>query len=113
MWEIVGWIVWAIVVYLALTFAWGCRTYMKAGCGFQWATGVQTFYLWVIALLFVIFDWSKLHMLWVTPILFFSAQFLVLVGVPVVRPIILFATWVFLRLILIGINKPMPKRDLE
>jgi len=104
--QIFGWIVWGIVAFLAVSFAWGCRSYAKAGQGFQWATGVQTFFWWIIAIIFLIFKWNKLHILWVAPIAFFSAQFLVLGGVPILSPIILSATRMFLSIILIGIEKP-------
>lgn len=106
MWQIIGWTVWGIVAFLAVSFAWGCRSYSKSGQGFQWATGVQTFFWWVIAILFLIFEWNKLHMLWIAPTLFFSAQLLVLGRVPLLSPIILFATRMFLGIILIGVEKP-------
>ena len=106
MWQIIGWIIWGIVAFLAISFAWGCRSYSKSRQGFQWATGVQTFFSWVIAILFLIFEWNKLHMLWIAPILFFSAQLLVLGRVPLLSPIILFATRMFLGIILIGVEKP-------
>ena len=45
-------------------------------------------------------------MLWIAPIAFFSAQFLALGGVPILSPIILFATRMFLGIILIGLENP-------
>ena len=107
MWPIIiGWIVWGIVAFLAISFACGCRSYSKSGQGFQWTTGVQTFFWWVIAILFLIFEWNKLHMLWIAPILFFFAQLLVLGKVPLLSPIILFATRILFGIILIGVEKP-------
>jgi hypothetical protein len=106
MWQIIGWIVWGIAALLAVSFAWGCRSYSKSGQGFQWATGVQTFFLWVVVILFLIFEWNKLHILWIAPISFFSARLLVLSRVPLLSPIILFATRTFLGIILIGLEKP-------
>jgi hypothetical protein len=105
MWQIIGWVVWGIVAFLAISFARGCRSYAKSGQGFQWASGVQTFFWWLIAIIFLIFEWNKLHILWIAPISFFSAQFLVLGSVPILSPIILFATRMFLGIILIGIEK--------
>lgn len=54
----------------------------------------------------MVFGWNKLHILWVTPIAFFSAQFLVLGGVPILTRIVLFATKMFLAIILLGVRKP-------
>jgi DNA-directed RNA polymerase subunit RPC12/RpoP len=105
MWQIIGWVFWAILVFFAVSFAYGCRTYAKLGHGFQWATAIQTFFCWLIAILFLVFGWNKLHILWVAPIAFFSAQFLVL-GVPILTPIVLFATKMFLAIILLGVRKP-------
>lgn len=104
--QIIGWIIWGIVIFFALSFAYGCRTYAKAGQGFQWATGVQTFFFWLIAILFLIFGWNKLHILWITTITFVGSQFLVLGGIPILSPVILFLTKIFLNIILIGINDP-------
>lgn len=106
MWQIIGWAVWGMVAFFAISFASGCRSYAKSGQGFQWATGVQTFFLWLIAIIFLIFEWNKLHIIWIAPIAFFSAQFLVLGSIPILSPIILSATRMFLGIILIGIKKP-------
>lgn len=105
MWQIIGWIVWGIVAFLAISFAWGCRSYSKSGQGFQWATGIQTFFYWIIAISFLIFKWNKLHILWIAPILFFSARMLVLSRVPFLSPIVLFATKMFLGIIIIGVKE--------
>lgn len=104
--KIIGWLIWSIIAFLAISFAFGCRTYAKTGEAFQWTTGVQTFFFWLIAILFLIFDWNKLHILWVTPVAFFGAQFLVIGGVPILSPIVLFVTKLFLNIILIGIKQP-------
>jgi hypothetical protein len=104
-WDLVGWLVWAAEALTAISFAWGCRSYTKAGIGFQWATGVQTFFLWVIAVLFLILDWNKLHILWLAPILFLTAPAIALSRVPVLSTIVFYAARAFLRLILIGTNK--------
>jgi hypothetical protein len=106
MWQIIGWVVWGIIAFLAISFAWGCRSYTKSGQGFQWATGVQTFFWWIITIIFLIFEWNKLHILWIASIAFFSAQFLAMGGVPILSPIILTATRMFLGIILIGLDNP-------
>jgi hypothetical protein len=80
--QIIGWIVWGIVTFLAiaLTRGWVRRSYSRQGKAYQMATWVQTFFLWVIVILFLVFEWNKLHLIWIAPILFFSAQVLVFLG---------------------------------
>ena len=105
MWQIIGWIIWGIVAIWALSFAFGCRSHTKSGQDFQWATGVQTFFLWLITILFLVFDLNKLHILWIAPAAFFTAQLLVFVGIPILSPLVLFVTRIFLNIVLIGIRK--------
>jgi hypothetical protein len=108
MWQLIGWTIWLIVVLLAVSFSLNCRSKVKSGQDFQWATGVQALFLWIIAILFIFFEWNKLHILWITPISFFSAIVTVHGGVPILSPVILATTNVFLNIILIGIKKPDP-----
>ena len=109
--QIIGWAIWSIVVFLAISFAFGCRTYAKTGRGFQWATGILTFFLWFIAVLFLVSDWNKFHILWVVPMSFFAATFLASRGIPILSPLVLFATRVFLNIVLIGV--PPTNEDLQ
>jgi hypothetical protein len=102
--QIIGWIVWCIIIFLAISWAYSVRIYVKSGKGVHWATATQTLFLWIISALFLIFNWNKLHILWVAPISFFLAQLLVIGGVPILTPIVLFATRAFLKLILFGIK---------
>ncbi len=111
MWQIIGWIIWVILAFLAVSCAFGCRTDAKSGRNFQLATGVQTFFFWVIATLFLVFGWNKLHILWVTPVAYFTAQFLVFGEIPILSPIVLFATRIFLFVVLIGVEKPTLESD--
>ena len=113
MWQIIGWIIWGILALLALSFVFSCRVYAQSGKEFQWATGVQTFFFCIIAILFLIFEWNKLHILWITLAAFFIAPLIVLGGTPFLparvdfpRYIILFLTRMFLNVVLIGIKKP-------
>ena len=84
--QIIGWIVWGIVTFLAiaLTRGWVCRSYSRQGKAYRRATLVQTFVLWVIVILFLLFEWNKLHLIWIAPILFFSAQALVFLGMTLI-----------------------------
>ena len=106
MFQIIGWVIFGIVVFLAIGFAIGCRVYVKTGRGVHWATAVQTFFLWLIAVIFFLFGWNKFHLLWVVPLAFFGAQLLVIGGIPILTPIVLLATRMFIKIILIGIKKP-------
>jgi len=100
----IEWVTWSIVVLLALYFAYGCRAYAKSGRSFNLTVGVQTFFFWTIAIVFLVFGWNKLHMLWVTPIAFFAALFLVLGNVPILSPLVMFATRKFLSVVLLGLD---------
>jgi len=104
--QIIGWITWIILVLLSFSLVLGCRNSAKSGKNFQWATGTQALFLFLIAILFLILDWKKLHILWIAPVAFFSAQFLVLGGTPILSPLALFFTRMFLNVVLVGIKKP-------
>jgi len=100
--SIIGWVAWTFSVYLALSFAYGCRRTVRSGQSFQWATAVQTFFWWVIAVVFLFTPFNKLHILWLLPTLFFSAQFLVLLRIPLLTPVVIFLTHIFMKLVLFG-----------
>jgi len=100
--SIIGWVAWTFSTYLALSFAYGCRRMIRSGRSFQWATAVQTFFWWVIAVVFLFTPFNKLHILWLLPVLFFGAQFLVLSSVPLLTPAVLFLTRIFMKLVLLG-----------
>jgi hypothetical protein len=68
--QIVGWIVWAGVVYLALTWAYGARKMLAEEGNFTKAAAVQTFFWWLLAVLFLFVPYSKLHLLWLVPVAF-------------------------------------------
>lgn len=103
--SVLGWIAWAAVAYLAVTFAYGCRRYAAAGQGFQWATAIQTFFWWLISIVFLVTPLNKLHIIWLLPVGFFSAQFFALGSVPLLSPVVRSATRVFMGLILVGVRK--------
>ncbi len=102
----IGWIIWLIVAFLAVSWAYGMRTYAKAGQPFQRATAVQTFFLSVISLVFLLTDYSKLHILWVGPVCFLGAIFLALSGIPILSPLVMLATRVFVEIVLVGVQRP-------
>ena len=106
MWEIIGWIAWVFTVYLALSFAYGCRKWARQGYSFQWATAVQTFFWWVITIVFLLAPLNKLHILWLLPVLYFAAQYIALVDVPILRKPVLLLTELFMELVLVGTKNP-------
>jgi hypothetical protein len=69
------------------------------------ATQVLSFY--VVSLLFLVFDWNKLHILWLLPLIIFGAPFIALGGIPGVSQLVMAMTRLFVPVILIGI----PRRD--
>jgi len=102
---IIGWIAWSVVAFLALSFSYGCRKYASTGLGFQWATGVQTLFLWIIAILFLITPINKLHIIWLAPIAWLLSQRIALSGIPILSPLVLLVTRIFLGVVLLG-TKP-------
>lgn len=104
-WEIIGWLAWALVAYVAVTFAYGCRVYAASGEGFQWATAIQTFFSWCIALAFLVGPWNKLHILWLGPLAYLAAPYLVLARIPVLSPVVMFVTRSFMAVVLAGVKK--------
>lgn len=103
---IVGWIIWGVLFYFASTWAWSIRVFTKRGQGeqVQFVTAVQTMFLWFIAILFLLFKWNKLHILWAAPISIFLAPIIIIGSIPVIRPISIFLTKIFVRLILVGLK---------
>jgi len=99
---IIGWISWVFVFYLAVTFAHSCRSWKRAGKSFMWPTAVFTFFVWVIAIVFLFSGFNKLHIIWITPVSFFLSTFLVTGGVPIISPIVMMLTKIFLEIILLG-----------
>lgn len=101
-----GWVVWAIAVLLAASWAYGLRAYARAGKHFTTATAVQTLFLWVISIGFLISDYNKLHILWLGPVSFVAAQFIAFVGIPILSPLVLLLTRGFVRVVLTGVGRP-------
>ena len=103
--SIIGWVAWTFSAYLALSFAYGCRKTVRSRSFYYpllWPTAVQTFFWWVIAIVFLFTPFNKLHILWLLPALFFGAQFLVHSRIPILTPVILFLTGIFMKLVLFG-----------
>jgi hypothetical protein len=71
---VVGWLVWGIEVACALVFTKSLpRLFRQSGgnlvlVGAAWGVVVQTLFLWVVAITFLVSGIDRLHMLWVTPL---------------------------------------------
>lgn len=100
--EAVGWLLWGVTAYLAVSFAYGSRKYVRTGRGFHWATAVQTLFWWTLVVVFAFAPTSRLHLLWLLPLCYVGARFLVLAGIPIVTPVVKGVTYVFMRVVLAG-----------
>lgn len=105
---ILGWILWGIITLFAALLTWGCRSYAKSEegfkCNFQWTNVVQTLFFLIIAILFLIFKWNKLHILWIAPLIFLSSHLFVSYNIPILSPIVIYVTKVYLSIVLLGID---------
>ena len=77
---------------------------MKSGERFDWEPHVTLLFLCVISILFLIFDWPKLHLLWVVPIIFIVIPFVILKKIPIIYTFVLFATKKFGKIVLAGLK---------
>jgi hypothetical protein len=104
---ILGWIIWAIIALLALSWAFGLRTYTRKGMSVPTAMAVQTLFLWVIVLFFFFFHFSKLHILWAAPVCFIASIYLTTGRrVPILTPLIMWFTGLCLEIVLLGLKRP-------
>jgi amino acid transporter len=103
---IVGWILWCVVVLLALGWAYGLRNIAASGQPQTWGTVVLALFWWVIALVFLFSHANKLHILWAAPVAF-VLSFLVAppVGIPVLSPIVLGVAHAFLTVVTLGVKR--------
>jgi len=102
-WTVIGWIAWVAVVYLAITRALGCRRYARDGKPFAFITATQTTYLWVVATLFLCAPVSKLHILWIVPLISFWPLCYYMQST---FPVLLF-TRLLMKVVLLGIESPL------
>ncbi|HBG78348.1 MAG TPA: hypothetical protein DDW84_05805 [Phycisphaerales bacterium] len=103
---ILGWILWGIITLFAILITWSCRAYTKSEEGFkyklQWTSVVQAIFFLMVAILFLIFKWNKLHILWIIPVIFLSTHFFVSHNIPILSPLVIYVTKVYLSIVLIG-----------
>jgi len=72
--EILGWILWIILGLATLSFWLGILTCLLRGRPFTYAILLQAvLFTLVLAVLLFVPTWSKLHILWIAPLIFFAA----------------------------------------
>jgi len=107
--SVIGWIAWVFVFYLAVVWALGCRKYARAGKPFTFITATQSMYLCCVSLLFSFLPGVyKLHILWVVPLIFSGLFSYYMQGT---LPVIFF-TWLFMKIILLGVQTPLEKNKI-
>jgi hypothetical protein len=104
--EIIGWIIWGVVAFLALGWAYGCRNMKSSGQPPQWGTVVLTLFLWVIVIFFLVSGANKLHILWAAPVAF-VLSFVISppMGIPLLSPIVLGIAQAFMAVVTIGVEQ--------
>jgi hypothetical protein len=104
--NVLGWAAWAIVAILALSWGYGLRAYTRKGQSVPIATAVQTLFLWIIALDFLLVGRSKLHILWIAPLCFVASFFLTMGRIPILTPVVLWFMGLFVEIVLLGLKRP-------
>ncbi len=103
--QIIGWIIWGIITLWAIILVLASRASAKLGQTLQPAAGATILFLWIIVVLFCLFDWNKLHILWLAPLSFFTAHFLAARRLPVLSPMISSISRFFLSVVFMGIER--------
>jgi len=103
-WNVLRWVLWGIVAVISISWAIGCRTYVARNQSLQWGTIASTMLLCTMTVLFIIFDWNKLHILWIAPLIIFVPQFIILSGIPILSPLLLALSSLFLKILTIGLT---------
>ena len=103
--KIAKWLICALSICLSSSFIYGCRKYARHKRSFSFLTATQTLYLTIVAIVFLLIPANKLlYIVWLLPLIFFGPIPYYLQGAPAV----LFFTYIFMHIILIGI-KPKAK----
>lgn len=101
--KLIGWVLWLLLLLLALSWLRGVRRYVSKGESVSYYTIIQTTFLWVILLTFLFASLNKLHILWVTPLAFFGTY--VLLAIPVLGGAILSISKIFTTIMCTGVKK--------
>lgn len=100
--NVFGWIIWSLLLSVCVFWSYGCRKYSQSAHGVMWQTITSTLFFWIILIVFLIFDWNKLHILWLAPLVWLLSQFVILAGIPIITPLIMMILQIFMNLLLIG-----------
>ena len=65
--NILEWVVWSILALLCIDFARGCYVYWRTR-GVQRNSIYITIYFWILAFIFLVRPYNKLHILWAAPV---------------------------------------------
>jgi hypothetical protein len=98
----VGWVLWAFTASSGLSIAWGCRRNANTQRGFHPGTAVIAFYFCAVAALFLLMPWNKLHLAWLIPVGYLAGPLATFRVVPLVSPILLTLSRLFIGLVLLG-----------
>ena len=74
--EFIGWILWIIVFYLAITWTIGVKGFLLMGLGETQINYITIILFWTVFIIFLITDISKLHIFWVAPLSYIIALIL-------------------------------------
>jgi hypothetical protein len=109
-WTIIGWIVWVFMLLAVIYFTQLSRNFIKNG-GEPVKTDfgisvLEAVFNCIALVLFLIFPWSKLHLIWILPMICVGVPFLLIREFPLVTPIIIVLTRkIFIPIMLVGISK--------
>ena len=100
-WWAIEWLLWGFTAWMFVVFVWGMRKDARRGQRVHIVEVTQTLLLFVLAVVFLFIERSKLHLLWLLPAAFLTGylDFIVL-RIPLVgtilRMIIVSSGWLFL-----------------
>lgn len=83
---IVGWLVWTVQAFIAVSWTFGIVYFLQSGKGVTYATMCQTACFWLILFVCLFTKINKLHILWVAPVSWALLAVLVpalITGVPI------------------------------
>ena len=103
--KIAGWVVWTIFAFLTLALPISIRNDVKHGKIVHPATLLQSMLAWILLALFLVYPWSKLHMLWGMPAVFI-VSFVTTARLPLVSRIALFLAYFYAGIVCVGCPLP-------
>src|SRR3989337_3188578 len=72
----IGWIIWGTLVFFAINWTFGVIYYLKTKKKVTKATILQTVSFWIIAIVFLLTSWNKLHLIWLVPLIYLAERIL-------------------------------------